>query len=260
MIAEADREAHGPNPLCALAEGRSVIEYLSFKFWRTGLSNLAPGQPHPVLVIPGFLASDSSTEPMRDLLKDLGYEVHGWGLGHNIRVDARRIEQLAEVLVRIFEEKGEPVSIIGWSLGGVFARELARAMPDKVRMVISLGSPIDEDPRYSNVSPIFEAINGSVEDLRQDAIPGHSRTPPPVPCTSVYTKTDGVVHWRGSLQNIGEEAENVEVWASHTGLGFNPSVMVLIADRLRQDPVHWQPFVPKGWDRVIFPRPAIRAE
>lgn len=73
-------------------------------------------------------------------------------------------------------------------------------------------------------------------------------------------KTDGVVHWRGSLQNIGEEAENVEVWASHTGLGFNPSVMVLIADRLRQDPVHWQPFVPKGWDRVIFPRPAIRAE
>ena len=186
--------------------------------------------------------------------------MHGWGLGHNIRVDARRIEQLAEVLVRIFEEKGEPVSIIGWSLGGVFARELARAMPDKVRMVISLGSPIDEDPRYSNVSPIFEAINGSVEDLRQDAIPGHSRTPPPVPCTSVYTKTDGVVHWRGSLQNIGEEAENVEVWASHTGLGFNPSVMVLIADRLRQDPVHWQPFVPKGWDRVIFPRPAIRAE
>lgn len=138
---------------------------------------------------------------MRDLLKDLGYEVHGWGLGHNIRVDARRIEQLAEVLVRIFEEKGEPVSIIGWSLGGVFARELARAMPDKVRMVISLGSPIDEDPRYSNVSPIFEAINGSVEDLRQDAIPGHSRTPPPVPCTSVYTKN----RWCGALARLAPE-------------------------------------------------------
>lgn len=255
MIASEYDQPRGPGPLLTLSEGRSVLEYLSFLFWRARLADLEPGQPHPVLVIPGFLASDSSTEPMRGLLQDMGYETHGWGLGHNIRVDARRIEQLAEVLVRIFEEKGEPVSIIGWSLGGVFARELARAMPDKVRMVISLGSPIDEDPRYSNVSPLFEAINGSVDDLRRDAIPGHNRMPLPVPSTSVYTKSDGVVHWRGSLQHEGPEAENVEVWASHTGLGFNPSVMVLIANRLRQDPVHWQDFEPSGWERVLFPLP-----
>ncbi|MDA0819914.1 MAG: alpha/beta fold hydrolase [Proteobacteria bacterium] len=255
MIASEYDQPRGPSPLLAWSEGRSVLEYLSFLFWRASLADLEPGRPHPVLVIPGFLASDRSTEPMRGLLQDMGYEAHGWGLGHNIRVDARRIEQLAEVLVRIFEEKGEPVSIIGWSLGGVFARELARAMPDKVRMVISLGSPINEDPRYSNVSPLFEAINGSVDDLRRDAIPGHNRTPPPVPSTSVYTKSDGVVHWRGSLQHEGPEAENVEVWASHTGLGFNPSVMVLIANRLRQDPEQWQDFEPSGWERALFPLP-----
>lgn len=248
----------GPNLLDALSEGRSVAELFSFYFWRAGLAQLPPGQPHPVLVIPGFLASDRSTQPMRELLADIGYEPHGWGLGHNICVDAQRIAQLAELLDTIHRDAGAPVSIIGWSLGGVFARELARAMPEKVRMVISLGSPIDEDPGYSNVSPVFEAINGSVNDLRRDAIPGHNRTPPPVPSTSVYTKSDGVVFWRGSLQNSGPEAENVEVWSSHTGLGFNPSVMVLIADRLGQKTGNWRPFAPADWQKTIFPLPQPR--
>lgn len=239
-----------------LAEGRALGELAAFWATRNLLSALPRGDGHPVLVLPGFLASDTSTGPMRRLLRDLGYEAHGWGLGRNVRVDSHRVRQMEDLLLGIYRNSGRKVSIVGWSLGGVFARELAKIHPDMVRQVISLGSPIRDDRRHTNATNLFERLNGrEPEPLRQGRFRALHQAPP-VPTTSILTRTDGIVHWRGSVQHPDhghEQTENIEVHASHVGMGVNPSVMIAIADRLRQKEGEWAPFRPGLLQRWMFP-------
>ncbi|MDE2435423.1 MAG: alpha/beta fold hydrolase [Sphingomonadales bacterium] len=252
-----DIEARPPHQLLALAEGRAVFELAAFYASRHLLAQLPHGDRHPVLVLPGFLASDTSTLPLRRLLKDLGYDAYGWGLGRNVRVDLERVHAMEHLLLDIYNTTGRKVSIVGWSLGGVFARELAKLQPDAVRQVISLGSPIHDDRRHTNASRLFEFLNGKEpEPVRKGHFTGLHQAPP-VPTTSILTKTDGVVHWRGSVQHPQPEnalVENIEVHASHCGLGVNPSVMVAIADRLAQAEGQWKPFSAKLWQRWMFPK------
>ena len=254
-------EVRPPHRLLALAEVRAVFELASFYAMRPLLALLPKGDGHPVLVLPGFMASDSSTSPLRQLLDDLGYASHGWGLGRNMRVDQARLHEMEQLLLRIHQEAGRKVSIIGWSLGGVFARELAKLQPAKVRQVISLGSPIHNGRGRSNATPLFEAINGKhTERIRPSHFTGLDEAPP-VPTTSILTKTDGVVHWRGSVQQPGnghDQTENIEVHASHIGLGVNPSVMVALADRLRQKEGQWKPFKPGLSQRWMFPLSSLQ--
>lgn len=246
--------ARPPHRLLALAEGRALFELAAFYAMRPLLSTLPRGDGHPVLVLPGFLASDSSTAPMRRLLKSLGYAPHGWGLGRNVRVDNQRIEALSAVLLNIHAETGRKVSIVGWSLGGVLARELAKMHPEAVRLVISLGSPITDDRGHTNARRLFEYLNGKNPEPLQDGKFTGLNKAPPVPTTSILTRTDGIVHWRGSVQEPGGQTENIEVHASHIGLGVNPSVMVAIADRLRQPEGEWTPFAARPSQRWMFPQ------
>lgn len=249
-------EARPPSRIFALTEGRAVFELAAFYASRHLLALLPRGDGHPVLVLPGFLASDSSTVPMRRLLKDLGYDAYGWALGRNVRVDLKRVHEMEQVLLGIHARTGRKVSIVGWSLGGVFARELAKLHPEIVRQVITLGSPICDDRRHSNASKVFEWLNGKdPEPVRHGRFTGLDKAPP-VPTTSILTRTDGVVHWRGSVQQPetgNTRTENIVVHASHCGLGVNPSVMVALADRLAQDEDAWQPFAPKWHQRWMFP-------
>lgn len=250
-------EARPPHRLLALAEGRAVLELAAFYATRPLLSGLPRGDGHPVLVLPGFLASDSSTAPMRRLLKDLGYDAYGWKLGRNVRVDLERVHQMERLLQDIHAKTGRKVSIVGWSLGGVFARELAKLHPDLVRQVISLGSPIHDDRRHTNASRLFEFLNGKEpEPIKHGRFTGLDLAPP-VPTTSILTRTDGIVHWRGSVQypDSGHaQTENIEVHASHCGLGVNPSVMIALADRLHQPEGEWAPFKPRLSQRWMFPQ------
>lgn len=249
-------EARPPHRLLALAEGRAVFELASFYATRHLLGMLPKGDGHPVLVLPGFLASDSSTAPMRRLLGDLGYDAYGWELGRNVRVDLQRVHEMEALLLNIHHETGRKVSIVGWSLGGVFARELAKMQPDAVRQVISLGSPIHDDRRHTNANRLFEFLNGKdPEPLKHGRFTGLDQAPP-VPTTSVLTRSDGIVHWRGSVQHADRghgQTENIVVHASHCGLGVNPSVMVALADRLSQAEGEWKPFVPRLAQRWMFP-------
>jgi pimeloyl-ACP methyl ester carboxylesterase len=248
----AAHAARPPHPLLTLVEGRAIFEYGSFIALRGLLGMLPKGDGHPVIVLPGFMAGDRSTAPMRRLLTSLGYQAHGWGLGRNIRIDLNRERAMQDLLVRVFEESGKKVSLIGWSLGGVFAREIAKAHPDKVRLVISLGSPISNDRGHSNARKLFEVLNGrEPEPLREGRYRDLGEAPP-VPTTSILTKTDGVVGWRGSVQEPGGQTENIVVHASHIGLGVNPAVMVAIADRLAQDEGAWKPFDKSGLKRLLF--------
>ena len=243
-----------PSDWLALTEApRAIFEFASFLALRPALSFLPRGDGHPVLVLPGFLASDTSTIPLRNLLTQLGYDAVGWDMGRNIQITATRVKAMGACLNALHQRTGSKVSIIGWSLGGLLARELAKLHPKAVRQVISLGSPLSADRGISKVARIFEALNGPVTEVQHRGKFVDLGTPPPVPSTSVFTKGDGVVHWRGSLQPEGPERENVEVLASHIGLGVNPAVMWLIANRLAQREGEWAPFKAKGFAIWAFP-------
>lgn len=250
--ATSHHQAKPPHPLLTLSEGRAVFEYGSFIALRGLLGMLPKGDGHSVIVLPGFMAGDRSTGPMRRLLMSLGYDAHGWGLGRNVRIDLERERAMQDLLVRIADESGRKVSLIGWSLGGVFAREIAKAHPDKVRQVISLGSPISDDRNHSNARKLFEMLNGREPAPLKEGRYRNLAEAPPVPTTSILTKTDGVVAWRGSVQSPAPQTENIVVHASHVGLGVNPAVMVAIADRLAQAEGQWKPFDKGGLRRLLF--------
>jgi pimeloyl-ACP methyl ester carboxylesterase len=249
--ATAARPASPPHPLLTLVEGRAVLEYGSFVALRGLLGMLPKGDGHSVIVLPGFMAGDRSTGPMRRLLTTLNYEPQGWGLGRNVRIDLER-ERAQDLLCRVADDSGRKVSLIGWSLGGVFAREIAKAHPDKVRQVISLGSPISDDRNHSNARKLFEMLNGREPEPLKEGRYRNLSEAPPVPTTSILTKTDGVVGWRGSVQSPGVRTENIVVHASHVGLGVNPAVMIAIADRLAQPEGQWKPFAKRGLRRLLF--------
>jgi pimeloyl-ACP methyl ester carboxylesterase len=252
--------AHPPSWLLALTEPtRAMGEAAAFALLRPAMALLPRGDGHGVLVLPGFMASDSSTGPMRRLLSQLGYEVAGWKLGRNVRVDNLRVEAMAKCVDALYARTGGKISIVGWSLGGVFARELAKLMPDKVRQVITLGSPISDDRDHSNARRLFEMLNGrEPEPVRKGNFRKLAEAPP-VPTTSILTKGDGVVHWRGSVQHKDRnpQTENIQVYASHIGLGVNPAVMMAMADRLAQPEGAWTPFVARGLSRLAFPQGSL---
>jgi hypothetical protein len=164
--------------------------------------------------------------------------------------------KLRERLTQIFEQSGRKVSVVGWSLGGVYARDLALAMPDAVRSVITLGSPFSRSPNASNISDVYEFVsgegpwdNGERTEHEFDAIGGDL----PMPATSIWSKVDGVVTWRSSVVVANAHAENIEViGASHIGLGANAAVLWAIADRLALPDGTFTPFARGGPFAVAY--------
>jgi pimeloyl-ACP methyl ester carboxylesterase len=240
-----------PSLLWTLTEGRSLLELNSFYALRLLMKRLPKGDGHPVIALPGFVASDRSTQPMRRLLSDLGYSTYGWGLGRNLKFNDQREDEMRKLLKTVHEREGKKVTLIGWSLGGVFAREIAKHNPDAVRSVITLGSPISGDMDQTNARRLYEYMNGAPSKEMKQRLSTLS-VAPPVPTTSVYSKTDGIVAWRGSIQAPGGQTENIRVPASHTGLGVNPLVMYVLADRLAQAESDWSPFEAEGLKRFLY--------
>jgi len=243
-----------PNPLWTLTEGRWVFEAMGFYAMRPLLKRLPKGDGHPVIVFPGFLAGKYSTAPMRKLLKDLNYTAYDWGLGRNLKFSDEVEAKMLTFLKKTYEKHGQKVSLIGWSLGGVYAREIAKIYPQYVRGVISLGSPITGTRHSARARRIYEWLNGKPSDDMTDRM-AQLHVPPPVPSTSIYSRTDGVVHWHGSIQDDVENGENIEVYASHLGMGLNVSIMYIIADRLAQAEGEWKPFDRSGLKRFLYKTP-----
>ena len=245
--------ADPPSRELLLLEVRAVAELVAF-FSMIPLLRLAPpGDGHPVLVLPGLAAGDLSTRPLRAFLKDRGYRAHGWKLGRNLGPRPGVEADMQARLAQLHERYGRTVSIVGWSLGGVYARELARRAPAHVRSVITLGSPFAGDPRASHAWELYELASGR----RADDWPGRERMkqPPPVPATAIYSRSDGIVAWQGCLEREGPASENIEVEGSHSGLGHNPAVLYAIADRLAQPEGQWRPFERSGLRSLIYPDP-----
>jgi len=242
-----------PHPALFLAEGpRAFLERLSLGPAAALLRRAPPGDGHPVLVLPGFTAGDDSTRVLRRYLRRLGYGAHPWLLGLNFGIRGSLREQLAERVVDLQRRYGRKLSLIGWSLGGIYARELAKRLPGQVRHVVTLGSPFADTGRASNASRLFDWISPPDSAEKRAALAARLRIPPPVPCTAIFTRTDGVVHWSSCLEPETDHTENIEVPGSHCGLGFNPLVLYAVADRLSQTEGAWQPFERSGWRRHVY--------
>jgi pimeloyl-ACP methyl ester carboxylesterase len=234
-----------------LAESRALIEWQSFYAMRPLLKRLPKGDGHPVIVFPGFVSSDRATKPLRNLLTDLGYQTYGWGLGMNLVFGDDLEEEMIALVREVADKTGKKVSLVGWSLGGLYAREVAKVCADQVRCVISLGSPISGKPEHSHAQGLFKIFNGEPSDIDYTRY-FQLQTAPPVPTTSIFSHSDGVVAWEGSLQKESNSTESIVVQASHLGMGVNPLVMYVLADRLSQSIDQWSKFKINGFKRLFF--------
>ena len=246
-----------------MSESRALLEFGVTSMMMPLLLRAPRGDKHPVMVFPGFLASDVSTRPLRSYLKLKGYTPYGWGLGRNLGThftggENLLSDELLNQVIRTHVKHNQKVSLIGWSLGGILARELARKIPDCVRQVISLGSPFNGPKGAAPVAAkIFQLINGDVGQREPQAIEA-MLSPPPVPCSAIFSRTDGIAHWQACKDDnprAHNQSENIEVSGSHLGLGHNPQVIWVIANRLAQREGQWQPFRQARLHQYLFPNP-----
>jgi pimeloyl-ACP methyl ester carboxylesterase len=238
-----------------LAEARGIFEFNASLLLAPLLMRAPRGDGHPVLTLPGFLASDLSMAPMRRYLREIGYDAYAWKMGRNIGGVAKMRAALRDRLAEIHAATGRKVSIVGWSLDGVYARDLALQAPHMVRYVVTLGSPFVNDVRATNATRLYEALSGeAVEENSElrNAIAGDL----PVPTTSIYSRTDGIVNWQTCLLRPSDTAENIEVHlASHVGLGVNAAALWAVADRLAQAEGQFRQFDRSGPFAIAYAPP-----
>ena len=248
--------AHGlrpPGPLLLALEGRAPWEFgATLASWPM-LRRVARGDGHCVVVFPGLGAPDLTTLPLRAFLADRGYDPHGWNLRFNFGPRKGVLERSLEHVRRLRRSSGRKVSLVGWSLGGVFAREIAKLLPQDVRCVVTLGSPFTGHPKANNAWRFYEMVSG--HRLDDDVAVARVRETPPVPTTSIFSRTDGIVAWQCCLQPEERRAESIEVQASHLGIGAHPAAWFAVADRLRQPEGRWKRFHREGWRQWVFGDP-----
>jgi pimeloyl-ACP methyl ester carboxylesterase len=252
----ARQQGDGPPLGLYLSEpGRAAADFGFYLAARPALQRLPQGDGHPVLVLPGLLADDTSTRVLRKTLRRLGYRVHGWRLGRNIGPTEACVNGMRDRIDDLSDRYGRPISLVGWSLGGIFARDIARRTPDSVRQVITLGSPFRiSRGSQSRATKVFDRYSHLHVEHRAFPLEADG-LPLPVPATSIYSHLDGIVHWQTCLDTPGSQCENIAVYASHLGLGHHPAAIYAVADRLAQPEGSWKPFKAPLFLRPAFPRP-----
>lgn len=233
-----------PGHRLRFAEWRTAVEYLVARQSGDLIDRWPHGDGHPVLVIPGFLAGPPSTAFLRQVLRRLGYRAHDWGLGTNLGYRPSMKEDLPARLRRLRQRYGgRRVSLIGWSAGGIYARELARAYPDDVRFVITLGAPFRGNHQANTAWRVWSVLNRGSDAAHAVSEAARIRREQPleVPTTCIYSKSDGIVAWQCCTSPPAPLTENIEVRSSHLGYGHNLGALYVVADRLAQPENRWRP-------------------
>lgn len=255
--------AHEPEAIRRPPVGWALLEPLRFGWELAALALTRPllmqaprGDGHPVMVLPGFAATDCGTFLLRHFLSRLGYQVFPWNLGWNLDQHSagENGEYVAQRIDAIAEQAGRKVSLVGWSLGGVIAREAARRDPSQLRQVITLGSPFAGNPSATSLAIMYELITGnrlSSPEHRERYRNGHA--PLPVPSSAIFSKSDGAVAWQNCVSEPDSITENIEVHASHSGFSASPAVFYAVADRLALPEGKWRKFKASGPYSAFFP-------
>lgn len=225
-------EAPTPTLLSLVREATGLLELPRLVLRRDLLDQAPHGDGRTVLVLPGFGADGLSTWPLRSFLRQRSYAVRDWGLGRNVQDVEETVERMRAVAVDARERSGRKVSLVGWSLGGYIAREVARDEPDAVASVVTFGSPVIGGPRYTTAALVADRQGWDLEEIER-LVAERKSVPLEVPVTAIYSRLDGVVDWRACIDDEdGGPIEHVEVDATHLGLGFQAEVFRLVADRL----------------------------
>jgi pimeloyl-ACP methyl ester carboxylesterase len=250
-----------PQRLHSLIEWRALLEMATLPVTWPLLASAPHGDGHPVLLLPGFMADEMTLVALKGFLRGRGYDVQTWGLGRNIGFQRRHAQALEQKIRHVHHQTGRKVSLVGWSLGGVFALYGALQAGECVRQVITLGSPVNVDAA-GNQSPVLvkglyrmiahpmgpavHVMQPRVKQLREHRLP-------PVPMSCLYSISDGVVPpQEATIEGDPAMYENIRVAGSHVGLGFNAMVLCVIADRLAQPEDQWQPFRPQGVPGLVY--------
>lgn len=251
------RHAHvgAPHVLSSLLEGRGLLEMALLPASLPLLMEAPQGDGHPVLLLPGFMASESSLIALKLMLQNKGYDVHTWGLGRNMGFRSKHANALPQKIRHLHFITGKKISLVGWSLGGVFSMYGAQNSLECVRSIITLGSPVSVDEEGSKsptaVKALYRLVShrlGAGAHMMQPKVKVmRERRRLAVPTSCLYSLSDGVVPPQEATID-GDPAlhENIRVPGSHIGLGFNGIVLSIVADRLAQPENQWQPFAPQG--------------
>jgi dienelactone hydrolase len=225
-----------------MLEGRALFEATASSLCWPWLASAPRGDGHPILIVPGFMQGPPGVLPLQHFLSYLGYDAQTWDQGLNPGLRESTLPKLQKQLQALAGQQTNAVTLIGWSLGGVFARVAASLCPTAVRQVITLGAPFAGDPAVSSLAWLYKLANGRAMDEVQPGFALRAREPLPMPTTAIYSRTDGVVPWQHCVDDRSlTHHENIEVVSSHGGYGHHPIVKLVIADRLRQSSGRWRP-------------------
>ncbi len=236
-------------------EWRALAEMAVLPYATPLLLTAPHGDGHPVLLMPGFMADEATLLALKLFLGSRGYDVQSWGFGRNTGFHRKHAQALEQKIRYLHHRSGRKVSLVGWSLGGVFALYAAHQASECVRSVITLGSPVSVDPEGSQSPPLLKTLyrmvahpmGPSVHVMQPRAKKLRERVVPPVPTSCLYSLGDGVVPpQEATIDGDPAMHENIRVIGSHTGLGFNAMVLCVVADRLAQPEGQWKPFNPGG--------------
>lgn len=244
-----------PRLIHQVIEPRVLLELVAVPCQLPLLARTPHGDGHPVLLLPGFMADEVTLVALKLFLESRGYEVHTWGFGRNVGFSSRHASALEQKIRYLHHRAGRKVSLVGWSLGGMFAMYGANEAPECVRSVVTMGSPVSFDPVGSQSPPLVKALYRLISHpLGTAAHVSHRRAKKlrgpkdlPVPISCLYSLSDGVVPpQEATIDGNPALHENIRVPGSHLGMGFNPIVLWILADRLAQPEGRWRPFAPSG--------------
>jgi pimeloyl-ACP methyl ester carboxylesterase len=257
-----------PHLMHSLMEWRALGEIALLPYSAPMLLGGSKGDGHPVLLMPGFMGDEGSLVALRLFLRHKGYDVQTWGFGRNVGFQSRHAQALEKKIRYLHHSTGRKVSLVGWSLGGVFALYGAHQASECVRSVITLGSPVSVDAQGSQSPPIVRMMyrliahphGPDAHSMQPRAKKLRNHEPLPLPMSCLYSLTDGVVPpQEATIDGDPSRHENIRVLGSHTGLGFNPMVLHIVADRLAQPEGQWRPFQPTGLAGNLYRWAAPRA-
>ena len=230
MADDKSAEIRPPSGNKFLKESLTILQVPRLAFRTPSLIMRAPrGTQQPVLLLPGLKAGDASNAPMRSFLRQKNFKAYRWGLGTNHGDVQGQLPNVVERVEELFERAGEPISLVGWSLGGVIAREVARERSELVSQVITFGTPVVGGPLYTSITGVY-----TMEERRliAERIAERNQIPIEVPITALYSKRDGIVAWQACIDTFSPDVTMIEIRSTHVGMGIDPDVWQIVSERL----------------------------